>query len=472
MVRGGAGHKRSSTGAAESHKLSTDRCSKASLELAMPRCAGPRLGAPSLPGPLAYPRPLLPGGSPSPNQRKPANLLGSGAVTAWAALLAVRGGSLLFGVPEPELVFSFSRDAQVLVAVGGESHVPFLYEVGSEVLEARSRARAVALNPVLVEGCIARSGGDAPLLACEVEAALAPDRGVRAEVLVWLRGMRSGETVLFGFVDLGALRATVRSDFDAAAAARGRPQAETIFDRLTSDIERARGRLLRLPAADRDQLSVGLRGAFDEGLQALLDRIAPLVDGPEVLLRTRPAGASVSMDGGRPERTSEGGFRYLGLSRGAHVARVEKPGFVERELAFTLADSSLTYEVALSASYRTERLISGAAGLAVLGAGIGLAVFAVEEASGRTGARHADLGLVRWEAPSLDQVVLEGEDALQGSGPLLGGLAAGALTTGVVLGALGLLSPDEPRPPWVDILIAVGAGAVAYGATEVVAAID
>lgn len=357
----------------------------------------------------------------------------------WAFALAAAVGD---GQPASGAVMNrvtIAEPVRFAVSVGrsvdfrGAGSVSEIFAAVERALDQQLAAEGLLLDLDRVEDCMAERRSADPV-ACEALVALderARDPTLR--YLLWVTG--SGDGVRLGLLDL-----------------------ERFAERSGSDPGRAALEGTRFGPAH----PVGAAGLPEVLDRRLLDDFPELVAhrlGPPVHITVHPPDAMVVV---RPGVTgAQGGLEIRGRPGDACIIRVVAPDYRADERQVFVARTPTRVRVALQpdhSGWTDTRLIGASLGLA----GVGLAVWGVHEASARVGPNGRDLGLIRIVPPGGPP---EWTDS-PGDGPLVGGVALGLGAAGLTLLWASLRDEADRGGDWPMWLMALGAGALMYGATE------
>lgn len=339
---------------------------------------------------------------------------------------------------------------------GGFAGVPSVSALSALVAEGlrqRTRAEPQPINRVDIDRC-RLSLGSAHITVCETQAALNDIAQPRALFIVRTQGRGEHSGLLLGWLDLEQVRPWFsRRLTGVLRSAESKPGLR----RLTREIT---GLTFWSPPSSTRTLaetSAALR-RFLEKAEGPIAR-AGLQKGGELVVRVAPPRAELRLDG-RPLSTGVGALRLRNLEPGLH--RLEVRGdddFLPITRTVALAPGT-TQNLVLVRPVNHASAWTGVeiAGWTTIAVGLATASYGVLEAD------HRPLGLngpeaIRWNRPS---TLGEG-----GDGPIVAGVAAGFLVTGVGLLATKLWRDDARSPVW-DVIAAVLAGGLTYGGFELV----
>lgn len=346
--------------------------------------------------------------------------------------------------------------AVVIRADPGFEHAGSLSELSrrvSEALEAKAWLR-VELAESAQASC---ERGEGDPLYCQIEQVAKVSR--ESVGLLVVNAGRSGGQDYLRFTHLDLNRA--REVLEGARSRMGEGEARDIaeLEALAEMFAGVEQPVVRLEASDSIEQAVSgvLAGPLAEPFAGPLAHAELEVRGDVPLALSVDDATTLSVGGE--------GLRVRGLPVGSHRLRAAASGYLAQDRTIDLsAGEAGAVQFTMRTDHRGAWRASGwtGVGLGVLAAGVG--AYGLAEAGSRPpGGRR----MIRLLPTEVSAPTLEGE----GAGPLVGGLAAALLTTGVAMAWTGLTADEPERPPWLEVALAVGAGIAVYAAFEGVEAL-
>lgn len=382
--------------------------------------------------------------------------------TVVAVLMATVLGALL-PATAVRLVLAESQRATLVVlrtqGFTGASSSTELLDRGIEVLEATTFLELEPIDTAQVDACRQRFPLSGPYF-CEVRTALESERRTRSLIVVSGLGEGESSEVQVTFLDLGkagTVEDALRSEWRLGSPEERR----ALFDRAEVDLLASTVFLEARPARSAKELEASLRAIAREDLAGLLSPNARQRYA-DLSLTVTPVDARVKVGDHDLPMTATGKWLLVGLERGRHpiVARRQGHHSEATEVEVPL-EGVVNVDMALLEDRDLAWRIMGWTGVAVAAAGVGLGIHGLSEASTRNPTYNAG-GFIRLTREDEDL----GIPLSRGKGPIIAGLAAGVGATGLVMALTGLTASRPQREPWLELLLAVGAGFATYGAFE------
>lgn len=343
-------------------------------------------------------------------------------------------------------------------AFAGASRRSEFIRITLAAVERATWLDAQLVEPVKVDACL-REFTAAGSSFCEARTALESDRAPKFLLLVSGYGAKAESRLRVGLLDLGASEQLIHDAQRRAAKSLDPESLQEIFD----EAEEALLVLLRLGTPVSIRSPAGLARALDDSLRALTSTLAGSRRNADLLVRVEPP-AEIVLDERDLGLSTEKGFRIRGLERGAHRLEITREGFFPLRLEPSVPmTGEQRLEVALDKDYTSDWRTAGWAGVGLMALGAGFGIYGLVEAPNRN-RPLASSYLFRvarsTEPPSLGPN--------EGDGPLVLGLTMAFVTTGAVLATTGLFKHEARRPPWLEVTLSILAGAVSYGAAELI----